>query len=134
MGLLLMEGGGSPYAFTVFTKMATHPDLMVLGLYEDEFPLNRFYCELVWKIVHKKNPRICSKVKSLGIIDELWVFQWFMAFFIISFPLEVVTEFLTYIFSHKKLSLPKLAAAIILALGPRILAFESEVDLFDLLE
>ena len=87
---------------------------MCIGLYEEEFPLNRLYCSLLWKIVDEKKPNLSKKLKEGGVIDEIWIFQWFMTFFLYSFPLEIVNKFLTFIFEHKKMAHPKLAAALIL--------------------
>ena len=40
------------------TKICIHVDLMLLGLYEDHFPLNRLYCEMFWIIMADKKPKI----------------------------------------------------------------------------
>lgn len=56
-----------------------------------------------------------------------------MTFFIYSFPIEIATEFITFIFTYKKLALPRLAAAIILTLDTEIMSYENEGDFYELL-
>jgi hypothetical protein len=40
-------------ALNILVQASTHPELMFLGLYEDEFPLVQLNCSLFWKILKK---------------------------------------------------------------------------------
>ena len=108
-----MANVGADMAFTILCKIATHHNMMCIGLYEDEFPLIRAYCSIFWEILYDKKPAIAQKIKQLLVYDDLWIFQWFMTFFIYSFPLYLVREFLTEFLTFKGLTLPKLAYAIV---------------------
>lgn len=119
-GFFLLSGLNEPDAFAMSVKVLTNCDLMCLGLFEDMFPLNRLYCSLVWEYLNRENPRIKKKINNFNIIDELWIFQWFMTFFIYSFPFEIISEIWTYIFLKKELVLVRLAIAIVSLLWPYI--------------
>lgn len=58
VGFFLLAGLNIQQTFTFCVKILTNYDLMCLGLYEDEFPLNRLYCALTWCVVCQKNPKI----------------------------------------------------------------------------
>lgn len=83
------------------TKVLINSDLLLIGLYEDEFPLNRLYCALFWEVLDLNHKNLKAKLKSFQIVDELWIFQWFMTFFIYSFPLEIIPEIWTFVFLRK---------------------------------
>ena len=70
---------------------------MMLGLYEDDFPLARFNCELFWSIFKDQSPAFANKIKDLNIPDELWVFQWFVCLFLYSLPILYMKDILTFI-------------------------------------
>jgi len=37
------------------------------------------------------------KIKSLIISDDMWIFQWFISFFVLSFPKEYIKDIFTFI-------------------------------------
>ena len=53
----------------MFVQLSIHEKIMALGLYEDEFPLNKFYCELFWRLLQKKMPKVYEKMKKASIPD-----------------------------------------------------------------
>ena len=95
------------------TKICIHPDFLLLGLYEDNFPLNRLYCRVFWLIIEKKKPYLASLLKKEGVLDELWIFQWFMTFYVLSFPLYLISSFWTYIITRKGFSFVRLSLGIV---------------------
>lgn len=99
--------------------MTTHPDLMFYGIYEDDFALIRLYCEVFWSIMDEEMPALASRIKELNIPDELWIFQWFLCFYIYSFPIAFIKPILTFVWEHKELALVKLAVAIMKILEPK---------------
>ena len=38
---------------------------MLIGLYEDNFPLTHFYCRLFWKLLAKCDKQLFNKVKDI---------------------------------------------------------------------
>jgi hypothetical protein len=49
--------------------MMVHDRILAIGLYEDGFPLNKFYCEIFWILLEKKIPKVYEKLKSTNILD-----------------------------------------------------------------
>jgi len=50
-------------------KMMVHDRILAIGLYEDGFPLNRFYCELFWILMDRKMPRVCERIRRTNVAD-----------------------------------------------------------------
>ncbi len=59
---------------------------MLLGLFEDDFPLCRLYCELFWEVLRLTNPDAYKILKDSTLPDEMWIFQWFITLFTYSLP------------------------------------------------
>ncbi len=55
-GYLLVSGFNESEALKALVSMCIHPELMAIGLYEDEFPLCRLYCSLFWSLAKKHSP------------------------------------------------------------------------------
>ena len=43
-GFLIIMLASEKHAFAILAKTCIHPELMVLGFYEDHFPLNKLFC------------------------------------------------------------------------------------------
>lgn len=56
-------------AIKSFIGAVTHPKLMLIGNYEDDFPLTRLSCELFWSIFSERSPDFASNIKELNIPD-----------------------------------------------------------------
>ena len=64
---------------------------MLLGLYEDGFPLNNVFCSAFKSMVKRVKPLLFEHLFEVLMVDiSMWVFKWFMTCFIYSFPLEMV--------------------------------------------
>ncbi len=63
------------------------PEMLYIGLYEDYFPLTYLYCDLFWTILSKIDTELYTWLKEINIPDQMWIFQWFITFFIYSFPI-----------------------------------------------
>lgn len=46
-----------------------HDRILAIGLYEDGFPLNKFYCEVFWILLEKKMPKVYEKLRAINILD-----------------------------------------------------------------
>lgn len=112
-GYILIAGFDDQNAFKVLVRMALHEKLMVIGLYEDKFPLNRLYCAVFWKLLEKRQHSTALKIKLANVLDQIWIFQWFMTFFLYSFPVEFVKKFFDYIICKKQFALVTLALGIV---------------------
>ena len=93
--------------------LCRHPELMLIGLFEDDFPLVRLQCELFWIVAKKTCPEGYQILKDANLPDELWLFQWFLTLFIYSFPLSYIQEFFTFIVVKKSFAAVRIAVAIL---------------------
>lgn len=49
-GYLVIVGMTKIEAFNAFRSILFHPQLMLIGIYEDDFPLVRVYCSVFWSL------------------------------------------------------------------------------------
>jgi hypothetical protein len=64
-----MCGFDDDTAFKVLVSLMAHDKIIAIGLYEDEFLLNRFYCEVFWKLMEVKLPKLAEKIKEAKVQD-----------------------------------------------------------------
>ena len=114
-----------------FKNLLLHPDLMALGLYQDRYPLATLYIRIFWNALRQRQPLLSSKVQDICVPDEMWVFQWFITFFIYSFPPQYIRELITFILAHKKFAAVKLALAAMDLIGPELLAVRGKHEFED---
>lgn len=50
-GYILIAGFDDNDAFKILVRIALHEKLLMIGFYEDKFPLNRLYCAVFWKLL-----------------------------------------------------------------------------------
>lgn len=85
---LLIVGYSEADAFWIFVHIAINPRYMLLGLFEDGFPLSAAYIKIFQNILRRLNPKLYKHLYETVLIDEsLWVFKWFMTCYFYSFPL-----------------------------------------------
>ena len=78
-----------------------HDKILGIGLFEDGFPLVRFYCEVFWELLDMKMPHIAEKLRSSHLSDDLWLFQWFITLFMYNFPFFHAKKFWEFIVCKK---------------------------------
>jgi len=94
---------------------------MFLGLYEDNFPLAELYCELFWKILKKIDSELFDCLKIIGVSDHMWIFQWYLTFFLYSFPLHYISFFFNSTLEYKELEVVRISVGIVLCLREDII-------------
>ena len=97
-------------------SMCSHPELMLIGLYEDDFPLVQLEIELFWLVAKKLCPEGYTILKNANLPDQLWLFQWFITLFVYSFPLSYIQDLLNFIIVKRYFASVRLAIAILQSL------------------
>lgn len=64
-----MCGFNDDTAFKILVQLSLNEKILAIGLYEDNFPLNRLYCELFWKLLRIQIPKLYEKLKKSNISD-----------------------------------------------------------------
>ena len=95
------------------TKMLVHDKILAIGLYEDNFPLVTFYCEVFWNLLEKKMPVVFKVLRKNYITDDLWLFQWFISLYLYNFPLEFAKIVWDFILCKKEMAVVLVALGII---------------------
>ena len=106
-----------------------HPQLLCLGLYEDGFPLAHFYCELFWKILKKVDTELYDCLKLVGVPDHMWIFQWYLTFFLYSFPIEYISFYFNAIFDRKEFEMVLISVGIVVCMREEILGMSEKDDI-----
>lgn len=116
VGFLLIELQESS-AFKCFSAIALHEELMLLGLFEDQFPLVGLYCRLFWKTLEAMAPQINSRLRMLAVPPEMWLFQWFICLFLYNLPLAYAPSIISFVIVEKGFALVRIALATIMGVN-----------------
>lgn len=110
--------------------MMVHDKILAIGLFEDGFPMCKLYCEMFWVLLEKKLPKIYEKLKKINILDELWLFQWFITLFFYNFSLDFSKRVWDFIISKKEFAPVLVALGIIRTLKNELLELklDDEID------
>jgi hypothetical protein len=135
-GFLLLSGCEEEECYNLLIRMMAHDRILAIGLYEDGFPLNQFYCEIFWILLEKKMPKVYEILKRINIQDELWIFQWFLTLYLYNFPLDFSKRIWDFIISKKDLAPVLIALGIIKALKNEIMEMklDDEIDFLEFIE
>ena len=120
-GFFLLSGLGEEECLRTLVGMCVHPELLLLGVYEDEFPLCKLYCEVFWKVLAVVAPKASLRLESAGLPDEVWIFQWFISLFVYCFPLSYLMEMINFMIVKRFLAPVRLAVGIVQCLEPYLL-------------
>lgn len=87
IGYLIIIGYSEEDSFWMFVHIASNRRYLLLGLYEDGFPLSNACTSLFTSIIQRKRPHLYSHLfEELMVDPSMWVFKWFMTCFLYSFP------------------------------------------------
>lgn len=122
VGFLIIIGYSQDDAFWMFVHTAINRRFLLLGLYEDGFPLNNVFCFVFKNVLRRKNEELYVHLFEELMIDvSMWVFKWFMTCFVYSFPLELGPYALDVIVNLGGLGFVCLAYALTEELGAKLL-------------
>lgn len=77
--------------------MAMSPRFLLLGFFEDGFPMSSIYCRFLNSIFKSNLPNLFDHFDEMEVANEAWMFKWFMTYYLYSFPLEVAREVWTLV-------------------------------------
>ncbi len=85
---LLIIGYSEADSFWIFTHIAINKRYMLLGLYEDGFPLSNVYSTIFKNILKRLSFDLYEHLYEKLMLDgSLWVFKWFITYYLYSFPI-----------------------------------------------
>jgi len=88
VGYLLLSGYDPNDAFWLFIHLVMNRRFLLLGLYEDGFPLANIYINIFKNILKRLDISLYNHIyNNLMLDDAMWIFKWFITCFIYSFPL-----------------------------------------------
>ncbi len=91
VGYLLMVGFEEFDVFWMFVHIAINRRYLLLGLFQDSFPLTDIYKHVFKNVLKRENSQVYQHLYEEMQIDEaVWVFKWFLTYFIYSFPHQMI--------------------------------------------
>lgn len=110
---LLINGGNELEAFWMFVALARHPDFLIIGFFETNFPLLDFYIFIFYELFSQEMPLLHQHVKSLAIPDSLWITKWILTLFLYSLPAKKVVRIWDFIMGEELFGVLKVALAVL---------------------
>jgi hypothetical protein len=75
----------------MFAHLAMNRKYLLLGLYEDGFPLAAVYTLLFKNLLKRYDYELYNHIYNVLVLDDsVWIFKWFITYFIYSFPLQTI--------------------------------------------
>jgi hypothetical protein len=127
-GFLMITGYNESEAFWMLVHLAVNPKYLLLGLFEDGFPLTTVYSELFTSQFKARLPELHAQFEEMGVANEIWVFKWFMTYYIYSFPFDVVREIWDAVMVKGAIVLVDFAIALVLYLEPQLKTLVDDVE------
>ena len=91
VGYLLLLGYSESDTFWLFVHLAQSRRYLILGLYEEGFPLAYIYTTVFSNMLRRMDPELHSHLYTTLMLDEAsWIFKWFITYFVYSFPLSTL--------------------------------------------
>lgn len=83
---LEVSGGSELESMNFAIQLLKNERFMLIGCFDDSFPLVYFLNFLFHKKLAKIDPEVAEAIKTLGLPDEVWLHKWFMSLFTGYFP------------------------------------------------
>ena len=129
VGYLLLSGYDANDAFWLFVHMVMNRRFLLLGLYEDGFPLANIYTNIFKNMLRRLDGTLHNHIYNNLMLDEaMWIFKWFITCFIYSFPLEVVKYVWDVVVERGGLGLVYLAVSIVIGLKDILLSTDDSCE------
>lgn len=130
VGYLLILGYESTDAFWLFVHLAMNRRYLLLGLYEDGFPLANIYT-LIFKNMLKRIDRdLYSHIyESLMLDDSVWIFKWFITCYLYSFPIQSIKYVWDIFIEMGSLGLVYFAVALVKNIRERLMEIDDPCDM-----
>jgi len=91
VGYLLILGYSESDTFWMFVHLAINRKYLLLGLYEDDFPLAVIYTLIFKNLLRRYDLQLYHHLYEVLVLeDSVWIFKWFITYFIYSFPLQTI--------------------------------------------
>lgn len=75
----------------MFSHLALNQRYLILGLYEDGFPLAYIYTSIFKNMLSRLDSQLHDHLYNNLMLDEsMWIFKWFITYYIYSFPFNTI--------------------------------------------
>ncbi|KRX05358.1 Rab-GTPase-TBC domain [Pseudocohnilembus persalinus] len=109
--LLLINGGNESEAFWLFIELCRHKDFMIMGIFEQDFPVLNLILFIFKKKFQEHLPKLQEDFMEKGMIDQFWIWKWYLSLFVSNFPLEFSVRAWDYLVSTDIFAIIKISIA-----------------------
>ena len=135
VGYLLILGYSEEDTFWMFIHLATSQRYLLLGLYEDGFPLANVYTKIFKSMLRRIDKGLYSHIYENLMLDEsVWIFKWFITCYIYSFPLQVIKFVWDLMVELGGLALVYFAVSLVVSLRDRMLGIDDACDMSEFMQ
>ncbi|KAL4453137.1 hypothetical protein ABPG74_015368 [Tetrahymena malaccensis] len=123
--LLLVSGGDESSVFDSFISLSFRPEYMLVGLFENGFPLLRFLEYLFEDLFKTHLPELHKHFKDQDILNTIWLTKWLMTLYLYSFPLNKCIRIMDYVISSNIFALIYVALEILVQYKEQLLQMDN---------
>ena len=130
VGYLLILGYESTDAFWLFVHLAMNRRYLLLGLYEDGFPLANIYTLIFKNMLKRIDKDLYSHIyESLMLDDSVWIFKWFITCYLYSFPIQSIKYVWDIFIEMGSLGLVYFAVALVKNIREKLMEIDDPCDM-----
>lgn len=114
----------------MFVHLALSQRYLILGLYEDGFPLAYIYTTIFKNMLSRVDLELHDHVYSTLMLDEsMWIFKWFITYYIYSFPFNTIKYIWNLVIELGGIALVYYALALVTHIRQHLLKIEDPCDM-----
>ncbi|EGR29665.1 TBC domain protein [Ichthyophthirius multifiliis] len=126
--MLLVNGGNEQEAFLMFKVLAEDPNFMLMGLYENDFPMLKFLEYCVGKSMKKYLKEVWNHILFLEIEYSYWLTKWILTLFLYSIPIQCCARLWDFLISNSIFGICELVVSMLYVLQDKILCLNDQIQ------
>ena len=135
VGYLLLIGYSETDTFWLFAHLAMNRGYLLLGLYEDGFPLANIFTLIFKNMLKRFDERLYHHIYTdLMLDDSVWTFKWFITCYIYSFPIQAIKYVWDVLIELGGLGLVFFAVSLVRHLKDKFMTLDDPCDVSEFLQ
>jgi hypothetical protein len=114
----------------MFSHLALNQRYLILGLYEDGFPLAYIYTSIFKSMLKRLDVRLHDHLFiDLRLDESMWIFKWFITYYIYSFPFSTIKYIWNLVIELGGIALVYYALALVMHIRDKLLQIDDPCDI-----
>lgn len=133
VGFLVLCGFEKQELFWMMVGLLAGRRFLMLGMFEDDFPLVQLYMTLFQQRLRELEPALADHLERSAVPNEAWLFQWMLTWFLYSFGPEQAVLVWDFVLQRDGPSVIAVALSVVMELASQIIAIEPGYKVFAVL-